>query len=330
MKDPVVKTIKEPGEVPKYIVRKVLTDEETKGLTRVFLEDKHFKVVLREDGDVYTEDGDILLRFRKNVLSEAKIDAMYNGIKEVMKHSSTDRGVASGTTPGKLTGQKNKVYSNIIGYFDKWSIYQKSVFKKGGIKPPSQCRFTSFTAREPEKWKQCIPLIEEINQQYKELCPKEYASQIAAAKSTPFRIGNTSFSTVTTNLNFRTAAHHDSGDWEEGFGNLVVIERGAPYKGNHTGFPQYGVAVDCREGDFLAMDVHQLHGNSPMIPADATSQRVSLVSYLRKGIVDKCKGEKLYDAAALEKKLDKFRGSSTTRKVTKKVKKGGRSATRKN
>jgi hypothetical protein len=313
MKDPIVQKI--PGKVTKYIVRKVLTDEETHNLTRHFLEEKHFKVVLDHDADIYTEDGELLVRFRKNVLTKSKIDAMADAIKEVMKHSSTDRGIASGTTPGKLTGEKNKVFSNIIGFFDKWSIYQKSIFKKAGIKPPSACRFTSFTAREPEKWAQCIPLIEEIDKQYKALCPKEHASQLKAARSTPFRISNTSFSTVTTNLNFRTAAHHDSGDWQEGFGNLVVIERGSKYKGNYTGFPQYGVAVDCREGDFLAMDVHQLHGNTPMIPTDDTSQRISLVSYLRENIVNKCKGEKLYDAQALERKLEKYRGG-----VTKKAK----------
>lgn len=302
---PIVKKI--PGKVAKYIVRKILTDEETKSLMRTFLEPHHFKVVLDHDADVFSEDGKLLVSFRKGVLSKSKIDQMHNAIEEVIKHASTDRGIASGSSLGRPTGQKNRVFSNIIGYFDKWSVYQKAIFKKAHMKPPSQCRFTSFTAREPEKWKRCIPLIEEIDKQYKRLCPKEHASQLKAAKTTPFRIGNTAFSTITTNLNFRTAAHHDTGDWEEGFGNLVVIERGTPYKGAHTGFPQYGVAVDCREGDFLAMDVHQLHGNSPMIPGDDTSQRISLVSYLREAIVKKCAGEKLYDAAALEKKLEKYR-----------------------
>jgi hypothetical protein len=328
--NPIVKKI--PGKVTKYIVRKILTDEETKGLLRVFLEPHHFKVVLDHDADVYSEDGQLLVRFRKGVLSKKKIDQMYDAIQEVIKHASTDRGIASGSSLGRATGQKNRVFSNIIGYFDKWSVYQKAIFKKAGMKPPSQCRFTSFTAREPEKWKQCIPLIEEIDQQYKRLCPKEHTSQLKAARTTPFRIGNTSFSTITTNLNFRTAAHHDTGDWEEGFGNLVVIERGTPYKGAHTGFPQYGVAVDCREGDFLAMDVHQLHGNSPMIPGDDTSQRISLVSYLREAIVKKCAGEKLYDAQALEKKLEKYRAgwgkTARAKKQTQAKQTGGK--TRKN
>jgi hypothetical protein len=97
-----------------------------------------------------------------------------------------------------------------------------------------------------------------------------------------------------------------------------VIEKGAPYEGNYTGFPQYGCAVDCRTGDFLAMDVHQVHGNSPMKPKDETSQRLSLVSYLREGIVNKCKGVKMYDAEELERKLDAWRA-----KQTRKVKRGG-------
>jgi hypothetical protein len=108
---------------------------------------------------------------------------------------------------------------------------------------------------------------------------------------------------VTTNLNFRTAAHFDSGDWTDGFGNLVVIERGTPYKGAHTGFPQYGVAVDCRTGDFLAMDVHQIHGNTPLIPGDETTERLSLVSYLRENIVKNCKGQPLYDPVLLHKRI---------------------------
>ena len=30
------------------------------------------------------------------------------------------------------------------------------------------------------------------------------------------------------------------------------------------GFPQFKIAVDLRQGDFLAMDVHQWHSNTPI------------------------------------------------------------------
>jgi hypothetical protein len=66
------------------------------------------------------------------------------------------------------------------------------------------------------------------------------------------------------------------------------------------------------------MDVHQVHGNSPMKPKDETSQRLSLVSYLREGIVNKCKGAKMYDAVELDRKLEAWRA-----KQTRKAKRGG-------
>lgn len=313
MPNPVV-SVDTSGKVPVYIVKKILTDEETKAKTRIFMKDEDFPVVLKESADVYTEDGELLLRFRKDVLSENESTNMFEALKEFAKHASTDRGIASGSNKGTETGKKKAVMSNIIGYFDKWSVSQKSTFKKSGIKVPSQCRLTSFNLKHPDKWAKCLPLIREIDEQYKKLCPKEHASQLRAAKSTPFHIKGTAFSTITTNLNFRTAAHTDSGDWPDGFGNLVVLESGAPYKGAHTGFPQYGCAVDCRQGDFLAMDVHQLHGNSPMTPKDDTSMRLSLVSYLREGIVKKCRGATMYNAEGLAKRLDNWRKTQKKRR----------------
>lgn len=282
-----------------------MSDEALKKYEAKFLEDSDFKFVLKHDADVYTEDGELLVSFRKNVLPAKHIEDAYESIKHFITLTTTDRGVASGSNKGKGTGQKRPVMSNILGYFDKWSISNRAQFKKAGMKPPTRCRITRYTSNFPEKWEKVVPLIQDIDKQYKHLVPKAYASQRKAANTTEFRIPNTSFSTVTTNLNFRTAAHHDSGDWDEGFGNLVVIERGTPYAGAYTGFPQYGIAVDCRQGDFLAMDVHQLHGNCPMIPTDETSQRISLVCYLREKIVEKCQGEKLYDPAELQKQIQR-------------------------
>ena len=304
--DPVVSVDKK-RNVPVYTVKKILTDEETGKLAGTFIKESMYPVVLKESADVYTEDGQLLLRFRKGVLDEQHIDQAYDGLKEFMKKTTTDRGTASGSEKGLGTGQKKPVMSNILGYFDKWSISQKATFKNSGIKAPGACRLCTFNVNHPDKWKQVVPLIRDIDEQYAELCPNEYKDQRRAAKSTPFHISGTAFSTITTNLNFRTAAHKDAGDWPTGFGNLVVIEHGSSYKGAYTGFPQYGVAVDCRQGDFLAMDVHQLHGNSPMEPADDTSQRLSLVSYLREGIIEKCQGQKMYDPDRLKQRLDTWR-----------------------
>ena len=56
--------------VTTYIVSKDITDEATGkkgGLCLTPANSKNY-VILREDADVYTEDGAVLLRFRKNVL----------------------------------------------------------------------------------------------------------------------------------------------------------------------------------------------------------------------------------------------------------------------
>ena len=96
MPNPVV-SVDKSGKVPVYIVKKILTDEETKAKTRTFISDEDYPVVLKDDADVYTEDGELLLRFRKNVLSENESTNMFEALKDFAKHSSTDRGIASGS-----------------------------------------------------------------------------------------------------------------------------------------------------------------------------------------------------------------------------------------
>ena len=323
-KDPIVK-VDRSKKIPVYTVRKLLTDKETEDIKAHFIEPHQYPVVLKEDADVYTEDGAILLRFRKNVLSKKAIDSAYEGMKDFVYRTTRDRGIASGSPKGLATGEKNAVRSNILGYFDKWSIGQRATFKNSGIKAPGPCRYCTFNVHHPEKWKYITPLVKEIDAQYKALCPKEHASQLRAAKKTPFHITGTAFSTVTTNLNFRTAAHQDTGDWPEGLGNLVVIERGDKYEGAYTGFPQYGVGVDVRTGDFLAMDVHQVHGNTPKSPDTDNSIRLSLVNYLREKIVTRCKDQPLYDAQALERRLQAYRNNKSVKnRAAKEKAKGNR------
>jgi hypothetical protein len=142
----------------------------------------------------------------------------------------------------------------------------------------------------PDNFKKLVPLIKEIDNYYKKFAPAEYAKQRRKANQTPFKITGTSFTTVTTNVNFQTAVHTDKGDDEEGFGNLVVIERGK-YKGGETCFPQYGIGVDVRTGDVLFMDVHQPHANLPIEIEEPDTKRLSIVCYLRKNIWEQTKNK---------------------------------------
>lgn len=270
--------------------KKMLTDEQTIKLEGTTLPKGYYKKVYRNDIDVVDEHGNYILRFRKNVLPVKNIDHAHDAMIQHARKKTTTRGMTSGNSGHKkLVQYNNPIASNIIGYFDTLSIKQKAYFRDAGLfdsKPI--CRQTAFTMNHPLKWKQIIPLIKDIDRQYKKLFPKQHSIQHNAAQSTKFVIDNTAFSTITTNLNLQTACHYDKGDFHKGFGNLVVIERGT-YKGGYTGFPQYGIAVDVRNGDFLGMDVHQLHGNEPIIPQSNNFERLSLVSYLREGIFQQCK-----------------------------------------
>ena len=143
-----------------------------------------------------------------------------------------------------------------------------------------ECR---FNADYPEKYKKLMPLIQEIDDNYKKLIPENYNKQLKKANETLFRISNTSFTTITTNVNFQTSIHRDKGDDEEGFGNLCVIENGE-YNGAETCFPQYGIGVDVRNGDILFMDVHKYHGNLPMVSKNNDVIRLSIVCYLRHNV----------------------------------------------
>jgi hypothetical protein len=89
-------------------------------------------------------------------------------------------------------------------------------------------------------------------------------------------------------VNFQTTVHTDKGDDIEGFGNLSVIEKGK-YTGGETCFPQFGIGVNVRSGDVLFMDVHEAHGNLPIITENDDAKRLSIVCYLRKNIWEKTK-----------------------------------------
>ena len=309
-----------PKGVKKLIVKKVMSDEEIESKEGTYFDESHYKKhygVIDYDCDCYYLDDNnnevLLIKFRKNVIPEnlCKI-GMENLEKAAMKYHD-NRGASAGIldlkklpkyandpkrivskTKFRIAGYYSKdtgkfvnnsignvSQSNIIGYFDR----RDRNLGKGA--PP--CRTTAFTSQQANKWKKVIPLIRSINKQFRELIPDRYRIQYKRAHETPFVIKDTAFSTLTINYNWRTALHKDSGDLQDGFGNLVVLEKGN-YKGGCTGFPQFGVCVDVRQGDFLGMDVHEWHCNTKLSGKDYT--RLSLVSYLREKMAD-CKGLKL-------------------------------------
>lgn len=148
----------------------------------------------------------------------------------------------------------NQVASNPIGFYEQ--------NKNLGTNLP--CRLTHFTRTNFEKYNEGLPFLQKIDSLFQKLIPDAHSRQLErASQKTHLQIPNTCFSTVTINRNFRTAQHKDAGDFKQGFGNLTVIEQGK-YHGGYTVFPQFGVGINLRNNDFVAMDVHQWHANTPL------------------------------------------------------------------
>jgi hypothetical protein len=289
------------GGIDVYYVKKNITDAGMEKYKHQFVTPSQIDLIINGDADVFAvtdrigerhHDGRLLLKFRKGKLSKDKIDTFYENMIDFARTTSTNRKLTSGLRT-KTRSKKEKdlaAMTNIVGYFDSLGPSQKALLKRHGMKLNPAVRETRFNMLYPDKFKKLIPLIREIDSYYEKIVPDHYKKQHRKAKQTHFKIADTAFTTVTTNVNYKTAIHTDRGDDAEGFGNLVVIERGK-YTGAETCFPQYGVGVNVRTGDVLFMDVHEWHGTLPIHLENKDAVRLSIVCYLRHRLWEKTRGK---------------------------------------
>jgi hypothetical protein len=275
------------GKIMVYHVGKKFSDEKMLTMAGNYVKPSDIDFIIDHDADVYTEDNKLLLKFRKNVFKKSNIKAFYDNVIKFALTPTSNRGSTSASKEKDIY-HNPKIMSNILGYFDGFSPRQKFIMKQQGKKINLTVRETRFNMDYPDKFKKLIPLIKEIDKQYEKNVPDKHKLQCKKAKQTPFKVPGTCFTTITTNINYRTALHKDSGDDSEGFGNLVVIEDGK-FEGAETTFPQFGIGVDVRTGDVLLMNVHEWHGNLPMKPENKDVKRLSIVCYLRYNVWQKTK-----------------------------------------
>jgi hypothetical protein len=174
------------------------------------------------------------------------------------------------------TTYANSVMSGIAGWFDRYPRIPYG-------------RATSYTEQQPEKFAMAFPFLQTLSRGFKELLPWRYENQMnAAAKMDPrFLVPETPFTTITVNKTFRTAAHYDAGDLNEGLSNLLVLSNNGNYSGGMLVAPEYRVAVNVRPGDLLLINNHEvMHGNTPLEMHDDEAERVSLVCYFREKMLE--------------------------------------------
>jgi hypothetical protein len=266
------------GNVTVYYVDKEITDEKMESYKNKRVTPSQIKLIINDNADVYSKEGTLLLKFRKGKLPQNHIDEFYDNVINFASITTNNRGSATGSKK-KNVYDNPKIMTNIIGYFDTFSPKQKMIMTRNNIKLIG-ARETRFIMDYPDKYKKLLPLVKDIDSLYKKNVPDNYLKQKKKANQIHFKIPNTSFTTITTNVNFQTTIHKDVGDDIDGFGNLSVIEKGK-YTGGETCLPQYGIGVNVRTGDILFMDVHEWHGNLPIHLVDKDAVRLSIVCYLR-------------------------------------------------
>jgi hypothetical protein len=239
----------------------------------------------------------VLFKFRKNVINKKYSDIATDSFLELSKKKHSNRGMAAGIPEGKTTarsltktGQSEGGYiaSNISGYFDRPLREHR-----GTLGTIIACRTTAFTLGNLDLWNSGLLFIQRCSKLYKKFAPTEWNSQKKEYDSIKreLKIPKTVFTTVTSNYNWQTACHLDKGDFSGGLGNLIVI--GKSFKGGYLGFPQFKVLIKIEPGDFLLMDVHQWHCNTP-IKVSGDGFRLSFVMYIREDM-SKCKRVKVID-----------------------------------
>ncbi len=235
-----------------------LTDKEASELAGALLNDTSYKILIDYDADVYDEvSGNCIAKFRKNVIPANIAKTAYQNLKSAAR-ATNNRNKASG--------------------------------KQGRKRLKTDGTISNTNHGDQEK---AYGIIKFVDNKYSELMPEHYALQREVADNTAqdFVIKDTAFTTITVNKNWQTAVHTDKGDFEKGFGNLVVLREGL-YKGGYFVIPQWAVAFDMQNCDLLLCDVHQWHGNTPITKVDEKATRISLVMYYRHNM-QKC-GTKSY------------------------------------
>jgi len=260
-----------------------------------------YSVIVDSDRDGYYRDSSgntkVLFKFRKGIIGERLMDLATNTFLKFSKLKHSGRGIAAGILPGQKnartinlsSGQNEGQYvsSNISGYYDRPLREHR-----GKLKTIVACRTTAFTLRNKDLWDSGLPFIERCSKLFKKFSPVEYKIQKKeySTISPKIKIPKTVFTTVTSNYNWRTACHSDSGDFGGGLGNLIVV--GKDFTGGYLGFPEYKLLIKIKPGDFLLMDSHQQHCNTKIKLLNPDGFRLSFVMYIRNDMKN-CKSKKV-------------------------------------
>lgn len=274
----------------KLQLRSRLPDAAVEALVGSQARPEHVTFRLERDATLFKPDGARLLTLRRGAISEDAAARAYPFLHALRRHSTRNRGAYSGMGSKKpflrADGALSKtsqtaegIPSVVVGFMDR---YPRMPF----------CRECALSARDPEAWGECLPMIQEVAALFEREIPDRARAQLDAAKAThpAYVIPRTPFTTLTVNNTFAGGYHRDAGDFKPGFGVMAVFRRGH-YDGGDLVLPAFGVGVDLADRDVIFFDVHEAHGNVPLVRTGGgggvdEGERISVVFYFREKMTE--------------------------------------------
>ena len=118
--------------------------------------------IINEDCDFYIPNTNkLLFSFRKNIISEKNSKQFYDNINKFARNKTSNRGSTT-NSQNKNVWDNEKVMSNIIGYYDKYSPQHKYKFKNKNVELPKPIIYeTRFSRDFPDKFEKLLPFINE-------------------------------------------------------------------------------------------------------------------------------------------------------------------------
>ena len=252
---------------------KISRDELADKVGKIITEDD-YNVVATGPVKILKPNGDPLLIYLPKAIPEDLADTAYE-VLHTIRGTTNNRGMASGGIRTNKYGNPTQSYapevmSSVIGNFDPMSVRFP------------YCRTTAWTGSNADQFSMLYPLFHHTARLFKEYVPDRYAVQMRHVEQTKddWRIGDTPYSTMTVNNTYPTGVHRDAGDLEEGFSQIFCLRRG-DYGGGVLTFPEYRLAVDLQDRDFILMDAHEWHGNTRIDARTEDAERISVVLYYR-------------------------------------------------
>jgi hypothetical protein len=275
-----------------FTAPKDIGEKEALKLCGTMLDNRHYDLLLNETGMVETptyDDEWPLCVLLKNVIPQELLDAVRPVVRKAAhrKVAGGNRGVAAGTgmvqrkkRSGGLSKMKgaphledlaDQDFNRLKSAKDGTLGFSSRSVRGGQVYP---CRITHYSGALPREFGLMSVLAKTVAEAFKKsYVSNRWEAQFAKASATsPIWLlrtseGHTPFTTITCNKSWRTAAHVDKGDLKEGFGVMCCL---GDFEGCNLVFPRYRTAVRYREGDVLLANVHEVHGNSPLLNPDGT------------------------------------------------------------